>query len=1142
MQKSGDRPLFSASDVVGFLECEHLTTLDLLNLETPLGAAPQDEQLELIQQKGLEHERAYLERLRDGSGHPGGGPNIIDVSDVGSALAARVARTREAMASGADVIYQAAFTHDGYVGHADFLLKTDRPSRLGDYSYEATDTKLARSPRVKFVIQLSFYSWLLSLEQGAAPLHMHVVLGSGRELALRVADYAHYFRQVMRRFEAHVAMRGRAVTYPDPCEKCAQCHWNLLCKSRRADDDHLSLVANITRQQIRKLNDQGIRTLAQLGTLASDAAVARLEPAVLHRLRSQAALQLRARTEGGRHWDLVSKDPGDPSLRGFERMPQPNPGDMYFDMEGDPLEEGGLEYLFGLYVVDDGAERFIPFWAHNRGEEKQAFEAFIDYVVARLQRHPDAHIYHYAPYEATALKKMMSVHATREAEVDNLLRLAKLVDLYQVVREGVRVSEPGYSIKNIEHFYLDQRAGDVTNAGASIVYYERWKRTGEARLLQDIEDYNRDDVVSTYKLHEWLCGLRPAGLPWSNRLEDQQQIDAARFQVGEKTQAELRLEPYRAALLAALPADELLWSDRDRYRALVYQLLDFHRREQKPEWWAMFARMEATDAELVDDNECLGALVRDESVSPEPVAQSLRYTYRFPAQQTKLRTGSSCTNVRGGPGISRLTVDPAACVATFTMTRKETPPARLSLGPGRPVKIDELANALFRYGDALLESADGGGTRFRAVDALLKHEAPRIAQAAPGGALVDSGGNLLDQVVDIVGRMDETTLFLQGPPGAGKTYTGSRVLVHLLRQGKRIAVTSNSHHAINNLLDGLENAARQAGFSFAGAKKSGQAGDDSCFSGEFIEDVFANDKIDLARHQLVAGTAWLFSRADFEQKFDYLFVDEAGQVSLANLVAMGQCARNIVLLGDQMQLGQPTKGTHPGRSGESTLEYLLDGHATIAADRGIFLDTSYRMHPAICGFISDAIYDGRLLAAASTHGQGLVLDDAASALLSPSGIRYVPVEHEGNAQSSDEEARVVADLYASLMGQRYRDKDGRFVPITAEDVLIVAPYNVQVNTLKQALPEGARVGTVDKFQGQEAQVVIISMATSSGDTMPRDMEFLFSRNRLNVAVSRAKSLAILVASPALLSVRCQTPEQMALVNTLCWVAEAGQKE
>ncbi|WP_154587591.1 AAA domain-containing protein, partial [Bordetella pertussis] len=426
-----------------------------------------------------------------------------------------------------------------------------------------------------------------------------------------------------------------------------------------------------------------------------------------------------------------------------------------------------------------------------------------------------------------------------------------------------------------------------------------------------------------------------------------------------------------------------------------------------------------------------------------------------------------------------------------------------------------------------------------AVDALLRREPPRIRGLARGAPLVAPHAELLPQVLDVVARMDETTLFLQGPPGAGKTYTGSRVLLQLLRAGRRVAVSSNSHHAINNLLRGLERLAEREGFALRGAKKSTSAGDDSCLGGAQIEDVFDNKDVDPARHQLVAGTAWLFARPEFEQAFDYLFVDEAGQVSLANLVAMGQCARNIVLLGDQMQLGQPSQGTHPGRSGESALDYLLDGQATIAASQGVFLDTSYRMHPEICGFISEAIYDGRLRAAPATAAHRLLLDEAAGRELPAHGIRYVPVPHDGNTQSSREEAARVAELCALLLRQRHVDEAGAPAPLTLDDILFVAPYNVQVNTLRAALPDGARVGTVDKFQGQEAQVVIVSMATSSGDYLPRDLEFLFSRNRLNVAISRARTLAILVASPALTAVRCRSAEQMALVNTLCWVAETG---
>ncbi|WP_154400627.1 TM0106 family RecB-like putative nuclease, partial [Bordetella pertussis] len=411
--------------------------------------------------------------------------------------------------------------------------------------------------------------------------------------------------------------------------------------------------------------------------------------------RAQAALQWRARVDGARHYELLAAQ--DEGPRGLARLPRPDPGDMFFDMEGDPLEDGGLEYLFGLYVIDDGAERFVPFWAHDRRQEKQAFEAFMDFVAERLRRHPDAHIYHYAPYEATALKKLMSLHGTREAEVDHLLRAGKLVDLYRVVREGLRISEPSYSIKYVERFYLPRRAGEVTNAGASIVYYERWKATDEPRLLQDIADYNRDDVISTWRLRDWLCGIRPAALPWHNEA-GQQDLDAARAVIGEMTEAERRLLPYRAALADDLPADEAAWSPRDAFRALAWHLLDFHRREQKPAWWAWFARAEATDGELIEDAECLGGLARDDAAPPVRQAQSLRYTYRYPAQETKLRTGARCTDVRTGASLANLVVDPHARLASFTCSARKPAP----------------------------RAPDGMSMPMRAVDALLRREPPRI--------------------------------------------------------------------------------------------------------------------------------------------------------------------------------------------------------------------------------------------------------------------------------------------------------------------------------------------------------------------------------------------------------------------------------
>ena len=406
------------------------------------------------------------------------------------------------------------------------------------------------------------------------------------------------------------------------------------------------------------------------------------------------------------------------------------------------------------------------------------------------------------------------------------------------------------------------------------------------------------------------------------------------------------------------------------------------------------------------------------------------------------------------------------------------------------------------------------------------------------------GEDSLPQVIQAISNLDGSYIFVQGPPGAGKTYTGSHVIVSLLKQGYKVGVSSNSHKAINNLLHGVEKVAKAEGFSFRGAKKSTAAKPESCLDGEFIEDVFENNDIldcleGFGAYQLVAGTAWLFADSGIDQRLDYIFVDEAGQVALVNLVAMGTSAKNIVLLGDQMQLGQPIQGVHPGRSGESSLEYLLNGKATIPAEQGIFLEKTWRMHPDVCRFISDAVYDGRLEAEPNNVNQSLLLNERAHPALKPTGIRYLPVQHDACSQRSEEEATLVLELVTNLLEQNYRDKKGNVHPITLDDILVVAPYNMQVNLLKKTLPEGARVGTVDKFQGQEAEVVIVSMATSSGDYLPRFIEFLYSKNRLNVAISRAKCLAVFVANPALMAIKCSTPEEMALVNTLCWVKETG---
>jgi uncharacterized protein len=1131
MQKNGEEVLYSATDLVGYLECEHLTTLDLLDLEAPLPRTQDSDEARLFQAKGYAHEANFLEVLK--ARHH----SFIDISTACHSLEQKVSATKQAMYDGHEIISQATFKNGSLIGHADFLRKVSRPSKLGNWSYEVLDTKLSRSTKAKFIIQLGFYSALVGKVQSLLPVQMYVVLGDCTEVSYRYADYAQYLNLVTQQFLDRVM--GKALkTYPAPCARCDTCKWSELCEQIRLKDDHLCQVANITRLQIKKLESASVTTLEALATLPVGANIRKMPVETLDRLRHQARLQLMARQTGQNQLELLPQQ--SEALRGFSRLPRPNVGDLFFDMEGDPLEEGGLEYLFGLYFFQDGKFRFKVFWAHSRAEEKRAFEAFMDFVTAWLQQYPMGHVYHYAHYEETAIKKLMSLHGTREAEVDNLLRTQKLVDLYKVVRESIRVSEPRYSIKNIEHFYLESRTGDVKNAGASIVYYERWKETGDPQLLKDIENYNFDDVRSTYELRKWLLSLRPVDLPWAKDAGVGQEASVP--EVGLLTEEEKRLVPYYEQLIEPLPGDRTNWGESEHLQELTYQLLDFHRRAAKPEWWAMFSRMEMSAEDLLDDGECLACLTMDPKNPPRKEKRSIVYTYLFPEQESKLKTGDPAVITQITQNVRDLRIDDENRRITFKLgTDKEPLPESISLGPGMPISTEVLTEAVFHFADSIV----GGAGKYPAIEALLRQSLPRIRGREPGSSVVPAIRNALPQIIEAISNLDNSYLFIQGPPGAGKTYTGSHVIVALLKKGYRVGVSSNSHKAINNLLQGVVKVAKEQGYVFQGVKKSSRGKSDYLFDGDYIEDVFSNEDIFSfltapGKYCLVAGTAWLFSAPEMDQQLDYIFVDEAGQVALANLVATGTSSKNIVLLGDQMQLGQPIQGIHPGRSGESSLEYLLNGVATIPAERGIFLGTTWRMHPDVCRFISDAVYDGRLEPESNNARQTLLLGDAAHPELKPTGIRYLPIEHDVCSQRSQEEADLVLELVNNLLKQRYRDRKGQVHPMTLNDILVVAPYNMQVNLLKKVLPEGARVGTVDKFQGQEAAVVIVSMATSSGDYLPRFIEFLYSKNRLNVAISRAKCLALFIANPALMAIRCSTPEEMALVNLLCWIRKVGR--
>jgi predicted RecB family nuclease len=1130
MQRLNDRLVSSPSDVSNFLECRHLTQLDLAVVERRLDLPDgRPVRADLIARKGDEHEAAYLRSLKET------GKDVVEVPSTQEAGAPpAAAATLAAMQAGSEVIYQGAFLHEGWTGYADFLLRVDdRRSGLGPWSYEVADTKLARRTKPYFLLQLCFYSEQVARLQGREPERMHVILGTREQHSFRLAEFDAYYRRIKERFLAEIAA-SPLDTYPNPVPHCELCRWAERCDAQRIADDHLCLVAGMRSAQSLRMSRVGITTLEQLAHARSDTDVPKIAPATFETLHDQARLQLEQRRTG-----TPSYEPLEPEeRRGFALLPPPSEGDLFFDMEGDPLYENGLEYLFGVVSVDQGEPRFHPFWGHDRAQEKQAFEEFIDFVYERLERYPDLHVYHYSHYEPTALKRLMGLHGTCEEEVDNLLRRGVLVDLYKVVKQGIRISQPGYGIKKVEAFYMEQRDTAVTEGGESIVAYEQWIETGEQRILDEIAEYNEEDCVSTLKLRDWLLGLREEAEAHFGRAISWEQPEEREPSEEALKEAE-ETDRLRETLLASVPGDLAGATDEQRTLWLMAQLVDYHRREDKPVWWAFFERCGMSPEELVEDAESIGDLRPVAGAEAEAERKSLVYTLGFPVQEHRLYPGAEAMDPATGKGAgSILSVDDVAGRLRLSRSkaRSDDPLAR-ALIPGRPFDTKRQRAALRRLAAQIDSDGVTGTGPYRALRDVLQRGLPRVEGLEPGAPLQRESVDLA-QAKEITLGLDQSYLFIQGPPGSGKTWTGARLIVHLMRAGRRVGVTANSHKAIHNLLEEVERVAGEEHFAFRGLKRS-SGNEESVFEGEFITSSGDNDDFPPPPDvQLVGGTAWLFANVNMDQTLDYLFIDEAGQIALADALAVGTAARNLVLLGDPLQLAQVSQGVHPGNAGSSVLEHLLGDEATIPPERGLFLDLTRRMHPDVCGFISDVVYAGRL-----TSIEKCACQSIDSGGLTGTGLRYLPVEHEANSRSSPEEADVIAKAIADMLADgRFTDQDNVPHRLDLNDILVVTPYNAQVRCLKERLPDGAKVGTVDKFQGQEAPVVFFSMATSSGAEIPRNVEFLFSRNRLNVAISRAQCLAVLVASPELLHIRCRNVDQLRMVNALCRLVEVAEEQ
>ena len=1135
MRKDGARLRFSPSDLINFMGSEFVTWMDRFYKECPsaIEPDPDSEEQQFIQEKGNEHERSFLGILA------AQGRQVCDLSGPRD----QIGPTLAAMRRGEEIIYQGYLAFDDFAGYPDFLVRVESPSDLGAWSYEPWDTKLARHPKPYFLVQLCCYAEMLERAQGVRPKDLRVVLGGANSepAHFRTDDYFYYYRALKQSFlDQQTVFDLRQRPEIPPLTDLGR--WSGYAERDLTARDDLALIADIRTNQIHKLRDAGYTTVTELARAGDEAHVPHMNEATLRKLQRQAALQVASRGITVPAYELLA--PGqDDGPRGLSLLPRRSSGDVFFDMEGFPLIDDGREYLFGACYYEGGELRFRDWWAHSPTEEKRAFEAFVRWVHARWQEDRSLHIFHYNHYEVTALRRLMGKYGVCEQEVDDLLEGQVFVDLYRIVRQSVMIGEPSYSLKYVEHLYRGRREGDVASAGESMVYYQRWliAQDGDSpetsAILKQIRDYNEQDCASTTELAEWLWQRQSeAGIvPVSRRPDIAPNGEGEAHTDTDNERRHALALALRAEVPDERPAGEL--GEQLRVKELLAHLIEFHRRAEKPIWWMRFDRADSQENDLIEDPDCLAGLQRT-ALAPQKIKQSYLYEYTFDArQETKVGEEEKCEfthDWKKHATVSELDLDNGRAVLKVSI-RQGAPPDRLSIAPEEVMLGKVLAPAVERVVNRWRETGRLPG----AIEDFLFRRRPRLLRNLEG-PIIPEGVDRLQGAIDAVLDMRATTLCVQGPPGSGKTYTGARMIAALLRAGKRVGIASNSHRAINVLLGEAWRAALELGLNPDTAKVGN---DDDHLTGLPPE----IPRVDNGRTlfgsgslpDLIGGTVFAFIDPAAERALDYLFVDEAGQVSVANLVAMAPAAVNLILLGDQMQLGQPIQGSHPGESGLSTLEYLLQGRATIPLDFGLFLSCTWRLHPNLCRFISGAVYENRL--GTEMHTVERVLAPGLNPphwLLCTAGLVYVPVAHEGNVFESVEEENTIATLVEDLLRVRIRKGDGNVRPLVADDILVVAPYNLQVRRLMRRLVN-IRVGTVDKFQGQEAPVVIFSMCASTGESSPRGIDFLFSRNRLNVAISRAETLAIIVASPELVRTQCASIEQMGLVNTYCRAAAEG---
>lgn len=1166
---------YSPNDLISFYKSEIVSWLERLRMEQRAYGQPSfnkpkmDESFKLFVDKGLEHEEDYLQQLIDE------GRSVYQVPTFqerpGMDFSESHQLTLEAMAAGYDVVFQAALKRGRFSGYADFLIKVDNPidpqtgkpglteinGQEVPFHYEVWDTKLSKSAKPHHILQLMAYAEMLEDLQGIRPQEVAVVVGTGKIERFETDEFFYYYRQIKDMF-----LEFQTDFDPENMPSFGKGdygQWDAHIKKLLVERDDLAMVARISKTQIVKLLDAGIKTLTELAQTELDS-ISGISDSVFQRLKKQAYYQWRSKDQDIPEFEVLTEfqEP----RTGLATLPPPDSADVFFDIEGYPLHDNGLEYLLGVQVQkENGGRDFKIWWSDNPEEEKENFKKFVQWAYDRWQANPNMHIYHYAFYEVAVMRRLSKRYGVLEKEVKELLDHNVFVDLYKIVRNGMVVGSHSYSIKYIEHLYRGKREGAVTNAVGSIVDFHHYLNASDPqekqKRKQGIIDYNEDDCDSTWDLYDFLLDLQqknniefiPPEPPQDAKPDVDSRYDKSKSIPDKDT-------PRLVERLKEKLANEIKKrSEEGKIGALFGELLKFHAKEDQVRLADQARQFNASTDRLIEDSDALADLTL---LNDEPEIEKRSFVFEFsynPDQETSFKKGDRFL-LAGQPdwegGIHDIDyvegrVQIKFGQATFKK-RGGKLPERIDLIPNSFIPPRQIHDSLYRLAQTYLENPEALPP---ALFDLLRKNSPRLFNTAhilnPALPVYQTGpivrDNIYDyrekgsesEISDIVDRMDETTLFIQGPPGSGKSTLSAQVILDLIAKGERVGISGPSHKAINNLLKKVATQAQEQGMPLKATKVGGadsELDDLGVTQLRSSRDLFPHV---LENSQLVAGTPWVFASDDAQDQFHTLVVDEAGQVPLAHGVAIYPATQNMIFVGDPKQLAQPTRARHSRQSGDSVFDYYLSktpGRLTLPAEDGIFLPQSFRMPPRLTEFISQNFYEGRLTAGANTAGHQLHRKSATETLLH-SGIYFFGVGHQNNRRTSEEEIDAMLTFIESLKEYQLQDGEGK-APRSIElaDIKVVSPYNAQVQLARRFLPEDVAIGTVDKFQGQEAPITLLTLAASEVSNA-KSLEFLLNPNRLNVGLSRAQTLVAVFAHPQLTRYRARSLDDWRRLNLLC---------